>query len=101
MADTLTRRSPLQGFASRFAKLPGSATVAEEPFVAMIDLWVDRSGPGGAAAAAVLGVDELPATPSTVTTGADTTVIWFGLRNGSSPPVKGPPRHWSRSCATR
>src|SRR3954452_22727732 len=78
MADTLTRRSPLQGFASRFAKLPASATVAEELFVAMIDLWVDRSGPGGAAAAAVLGVDGLPATPSTVTTGADTTVIWFG-----------------------
>jgi sarcosine oxidase subunit gamma len=78
MADTLTRRSPLQGFASRFAKLPASATVAEEPFIAMIDLWVDRSSPAGAAAAAVLGVDELPATPSTVTTGTDTTVIWFG-----------------------
>jgi sarcosine oxidase subunit gamma len=78
MADTLTRQSPLQGFASRFANLPESASLAEEPFVAMVDLWVDPSGPGGAAAAEVLGVDALPSTPSTVITGADIAVIWFG-----------------------
>ena len=32
MADTLARQSPLQGFSSRFADLPESASVAEEPF---------------------------------------------------------------------
>jgi sarcosine oxidase subunit gamma len=52
--------------------------VAEEPFVAMVDLWVDRSGPGGDAAAGILGLGALPATPSTVVAGTDTTVIWFG-----------------------
>jgi sarcosine oxidase, subunit gamma len=78
MADTLTRQSPLQGFASRFANLPESASIVEEPFVAMVDLWVDPLGPGGAAAAEVLGLDALPSTPSTVITFADTAVIWFG-----------------------
>jgi sarcosine oxidase subunit gamma len=78
MADTLTRRSPLQGLVSRFANLPESASVAEEPFVAMVDLWVDQSGPGGVTAAGILGLDALPTTPSTVVAGTDTTVIWFG-----------------------
>lgn len=78
MADSLTRRSPLEGFASRFAQLPDSAGVQEEPFVAMVDLWVDPAGPGAAAAAAVLGVDALPTTASTTATAPDTTVIWFG-----------------------
>jgi sarcosine oxidase subunit gamma len=78
MADTLTRQSPLQGFSTRFANLPESASIAEEPFVAMVDLWVDRSGPGGVAAAGVLGVDALPGTASTIAMGDDTTVIWFG-----------------------
>jgi len=78
MADSLTRRSPLEGFASRFAQLPDSAGVQEEPFVAMVDLWVDPAGPGAAAAAAVLGVDALPTTASTTATAPDVTVIWFG-----------------------
>jgi sarcosine oxidase, subunit gamma len=78
MADSLTRKSPLEGFASRFAQLPDSAGVQEEPFVAMVDLWVDAAGPGAAAAAAVLGVDALPTTASTTATAPDTTVIWFG-----------------------
>ena len=78
MADSLTRRSPLEGFASRFVKLPDSAGVQEEPFVAMVDLWVDPAGPGAAAAAAVLGVDALPTVASTTATAPDTTVIWFG-----------------------
>ena len=78
VADSLTRRSPLEGFASRFAQLPDSAGVQEEPFVAMVDLWVDPAVPGAAAAAAVLGVDALPTTASTTATAPDTTVIWFG-----------------------
>lgn len=78
MADTLTRRSPLQGYETRFANLPGSATVADEPFAAMVDLWVDPAGPGGAAAAGVLGVDVLPTAPSTSVSGGDVTAIWLG-----------------------
>jgi len=58
--------------------LPKSASLVEEPFVTMVDLWVDAAGPGGAAAADVLGVDTLPATSSTAVPGRDATVIWFG-----------------------
>ena len=78
MADALTRRSPLQGYATRFASLPDSATVADEPFAAMADLWVDPAGPAGAQAADVLGVDALPTVTSTTVSGRDTTVIWLG-----------------------
>jgi sarcosine oxidase, subunit gamma len=78
MADPLTRRSPLQGWASRFAELPETASITEIPFATMVDLWVDPRGPGGAAAADVLGVDALPTTPSTALIGPATTMIWFG-----------------------
>jgi sarcosine oxidase, subunit gamma len=78
MADSLTRHSPLEGFADRFAQLPESAAVQEEPFVAMVDLWVDPSGPGAAAAARALDVPSMPTTASTTATGDDTAVIWFG-----------------------
>jgi sarcosine oxidase subunit gamma len=78
MADTLTRRGPLQGYQSRFSNLPQSASIADEPFVAMVDLWVDPTGPGGAAAANVLGVDALPTTASTLVGARDGEVIWLG-----------------------
>jgi sarcosine oxidase subunit gamma len=77
MADTLNRRSPLHAWASRFADLPPSAAISEEPFTAMVDLWVDASGPGGAAAAKVVGT-VLPTVPSTCAEGTDATAIWFG-----------------------
>lgn len=78
MADTLTRRSPLQEFTSRFADLHESVRVDEEPFVEMVDLWVDPSGRGGKAAADVLNMRTLPTTASTAVTVSDTTVIWLG-----------------------
>jgi sarcosine oxidase, subunit gamma len=78
MAETLVRRSPLQGWDSRFDRLPESVRIHEEPFVAMVDLWVDGSGVGGSAAAAALGVSALPSVPSTMVDGAESTVIWFG-----------------------
>ena len=80
MADTLTRRSPLHGYETRFANLPQAATVADEPFAAMVDLWVDPAGPGGAAAAGVLGVDALPTAPSTTVSGGDvdSDLAWPG-----------------------
>jgi sarcosine oxidase subunit gamma len=77
MADTLERISPLQPWAARFTQLPDSAAIAEEPFITMVELRVDPSGPGAKAAAGLLGV-ELPTTPSTYTKSDDTTVIWLG-----------------------
>jgi len=76
MADTLERTSPLQPWAARFGQLPNSVAIVEEPFVTMVDLHVNPSGPGAAAAAEVLGV-ELPAAASTYAKNADTTVIWM------------------------
>jgi sarcosine oxidase subunit gamma len=78
MADTMTRRSPLQGYETRFHALPASATIDDGSFVAMVDLWVDPAGPGAGAVAEVLGVDALPTTASTTVSGAWGTVIWFG-----------------------
>ena len=77
MADTLERTSPLQPYAARFTGLPNSVAIVEEPFMTMVDLRVDPSGPGGWAAAEVLGV-ELPAIASTYAKNDDTTVIWLG-----------------------
>ena len=77
MADTLERTSPLQPWAERFAQLPDSVAVVEEPFTTMVELRVDPSGPGAAAAADILGV-ELPTAPSSYAKIADTTVIWLG-----------------------
>jgi sarcosine oxidase subunit gamma len=77
MADTMERTSPLQPWAARFAQLPDSVAIAEEPFITMVDLRVDPSGPGAAAAADLLGV-ELPTTASTYAKSGDTTVIWLG-----------------------
>ena len=79
MADTLNRQSPLQGWARRFGDLPEAARISEEPFVAMVDLWVDPGAGGGAAAAGVLGIGALPTTPSTVTDSPAASVIWFRL----------------------
>ena len=77
MADTLERTSPLQPWAAEFARLPNSVAIVEEPFVTMVDLRVDPSGPAAAAAAGVLGV-ELPTDESTYAKSGDTTVIWLG-----------------------
>jgi sarcosine oxidase subunit gamma len=77
MADTLERNSPLQPWAARFAQLPDSVAIAEEPFITMVELRVDPSGPGATAVANLLGV-ELPTTPSTYAKSADTEVIWLG-----------------------
>ena len=77
MADTLQRISPLQPWAARFATLQDSVTIVEEPFVTMVELRVDPSGPGTTAVASLLGV-ELPTTPSTFTKSGNTTVIWLG-----------------------
>ena len=77
MADTLERTGPLQPWAAQFARLPNSVAIVEEPFVTMVDLRVDPSGPGGPAAAELLGV-ELPIAASTYAKNSDTTVIWLG-----------------------
>lgn len=78
MAETLTRRSPLQSWAAQFAATAPAALLTEEPFTTMVDLWVDPDGAGGAEAARLLGLAALPTTPGTCVTGPDSTVIWFG-----------------------
>ena len=77
MADILTPASPLASLRERFAALPAAVAIAEEPFLAMADLWVDPAGPGGAAAREALGFD-LPTTPSSSVTVGATSAIWLG-----------------------
>ena len=77
MADTLERTSPLRPWADHFVRLANSVAIVEEPFVTMVDLRVDPTGPGARAAAELLGV-ELPTTASTYAKNGDTTVIWQG-----------------------
>jgi sarcosine oxidase subunit gamma len=77
MADTLERTSPLRPWAEQFARLSNSVAIVEEPFVTMVDLRVDATGPGAQAAAELLGV-EVPTTASTYAKNGDTTVIWLG-----------------------
>lgn len=78
MAETLTRRSPLQVWTTQFAATPPTASLAEEPFVTMVDLWVDPAAGGATEAARVLGLTSLPTTPGACVQGCDSTVIWFG-----------------------
>jgi sarcosine oxidase, subunit gamma len=77
MADTLDRTSPLQPWAARFAQLPATVAMVDEPFITMVELRLDPSGPGAVAVASLLGV-ELPTTPSTYAENADVAVIWLG-----------------------
>ncbi len=64
MAETLTATSPLQGYRDKFANVPPSVELSEEPFVAMLDLRVDPDGPAASEASAILGLAP-PNTPST------------------------------------
>jgi sarcosine oxidase subunit gamma len=77
MAETLTATSPLEGFHDKFANLPGTVELSEEPFVAMLDLRVDPEGPGASVASAILGLS-LPTTPSTSVRTDTLTAIWMG-----------------------
>jgi sarcosine oxidase subunit gamma len=77
MAETLTATSPLEGWRDKFAALPRTVELSEEPFVAMVDLRVDPDGPAASRASAILGV-ELPTTPSTYVGDDTITAIWMG-----------------------
>ena len=77
MAETLTPASPLANLRERFAASPAAVAIAEEPFLAMIDLWVDPAGPGGATARDALGFD-LPVAPSSSVTVGATSAIRLG-----------------------
>jgi sarcosine oxidase, subunit gamma len=77
MAETLTATSPLEGWRDKFAALPRTVELSEEPFVAMVDLRVDPDGPAASRASAVLGM-EVPTTPSTYVSTATLTAIWMG-----------------------
>jgi sarcosine oxidase, subunit gamma len=77
MAKTLTATSPLESWRDKFAQLPATVKLSEQPFVAMVDLRVDPDGPAASRASAVLGV-ELPTTPSTYVGDGTLTAIWMG-----------------------
>jgi sarcosine oxidase, subunit gamma len=76
-AETLVRSGPLKNWAERFAALPETVQVVDKPFVAMIDVRVDATGPAAADVARVLGVD-LPTAPSTCVETDAVRVIWLG-----------------------
>ena len=81
MADTLTRRSPLQGFATRFAATAGlGCASARNRSSTMVDLWVDAVRYRAvAAASAMLGVARVADHPvDHCSTAGTSTVIWFG-----------------------
>jgi sarcosine oxidase, subunit gamma len=87
MAETLTATSPLQGFSDKFADIPPSVKLREEPFVAMVDLWADPNVPAASQASAILGL-ELPTTPLTYVSNDTLTAIWMG------------PQEWLITAAT-
>ena len=78
MADTLERISPLQPWTTRFAQLPNSAAIVEEPFVTMVELRVDPSGPGAHGGGRVCSVLSCRPPRRRYTKSGDTTVIWLG-----------------------
>ena len=70
MADTLTRRSPVARLRISLRAPAGVRQPSPRSRSSRWSTsWVDPSGPGGAAAAEVLGVDALPTTPSTIVSG--------------------------------
>jgi sarcosine oxidase, subunit gamma len=77
MAETLTATSPLEGWRERFAQLPATVKLSEEPFVAMVDLRADPDGPAASRASAILGL-ELPTAPSTYVGDGTLAAIWMG-----------------------
>ncbi|HKH50250.1 MAG TPA: sarcosine oxidase subunit gamma family protein [Mycobacterium sp.] len=77
MAETLTATSPLQGWSEKFAQVPPTVQLREEPFVAMVDLRADPDGAAASRASAILGL-ELPTAPSTYVSNDTLTAIWMG-----------------------
>jgi len=77
MAETLTATSPLQEWSDKFAQVPPTVQLREEPFVAMVDLRADPDGAAASRASAILGL-ELPTAPSTCVSNDTLTAIWMG-----------------------
>jgi len=77
MAETLTATGPLQGWSEKFAQVPPTVQLREEPFVAMVDLRADPDGAAASRASAILGL-ELPTAPSTYVSNDTLTAIWMG-----------------------
>jgi sarcosine oxidase, subunit gamma len=75
MAETLGRTSPLDAFGQRFADLPDTVRIVEEPFLTMIDLRADATA--AATLTTRLGI-ELPTDASTYAVAGAATAIWMG-----------------------
>jgi sarcosine oxidase subunit gamma len=77
-AEEIAPRSPLSGWNTAFARLPGNVRIAEVPFLTQLNLRVEPGGPAAAAAGKALG-GELPAEPCTAVAGiGDVEVLWLG-----------------------
>jgi sarcosine oxidase subunit gamma len=78
-------RSPLDGFADRFAAVSaargtggtGLIRLAEVPFLAQVNLRLDAGGPAADAVGAALG-GPLPVQPGTSMRSGDRSVLWLG-----------------------
>jgi sarcosine oxidase subunit gamma len=80
MADLTTmRRSPLEHLAERMASVsrPDAVGLVEAPFVGMVGLRVDPTGPASARVTGVLGAP-LPASCGDVTAAGAHYVLWLG-----------------------
>ena len=103
MADTLTRPKPAAGLGNLGSRnCRNRRRVSEEPFVAMVDLWVDPSGARRAAAADVARRRALPTTPSTAVTGGRTRQRDLVRAAGVAGHLDRarPAKHSRRSCAS-
>jgi sarcosine oxidase subunit gamma len=75
MADTITRRSPLDARSEELAQLPIDAR--ELPKLAQLNLRIEAGSTAGAAIGAVLGAP-LPTLPCTAIRTGDFELLWLG-----------------------
>jgi sarcosine oxidase, subunit gamma len=75
--EALPRTATLAAWEAELAALPEGVQIDPRPFVAMVDVRLDATGPAAAAVAQYLGV-ALPTTPSTYAESETATVIWLG-----------------------
>ncbi len=81
MAEHIRGRSPLEGFAARFAATTrasgGAVRLAEVPFLSQVNVRLDAKGPAADAVRLALGVP-LPVAPNTMVRGGGLAALWLG-----------------------
>jgi sarcosine oxidase, subunit gamma len=76
-AEPLARTAPLAAWGDALGALPDGVQITPLPFVAMIDIRLDPTGPAAVAVGEYLGV-ALPTAPSTYAESETATAIWLG-----------------------